>query len=164
MQATAKFTLDRPYFEEAFAEWLGHRSRFRRFQRHVGVGMCAVGLVLAVAMPTILTSALIFAAIGVFEVGHFYWYRARWIRQRLAVRGDEPRWVEMTFDESGIQTNGPTASGHMQWRGLHELLPTERGLFIRLGDSMSIYVPGSAVTPSKADILTLAQASKHGAT
>src|SRR5687767_1162915 len=142
MNASARFEMNRDYFAESFAEWLRYRSRFRRWQRQIAGAFALAGLIVFFLPGTpfrYLTLTLLLAAI--VEGAEFYWYRANWIRKRLASRGGMPITVEMRFDDSGFYMQGPATRGHVSWKGVRGMSETPKGLFLRLGDGMSVYIP-----------------------
>jgi YcxB-like protein len=150
MQAVARFRMDRAYFEENYSEWRNYRSRFRRWQRHIAAGLLVAGCAVIFLVPSFSVTGIVLVSIAIAESVEFYWHRASWLGKRLAARGSEPVTVVMSFDEAGVHITGPASTGQMPWNGVHELRETPKGLFFRIGDGMSIYVPKSALEPQTA--------------
>lgn len=156
MHASARFEMNRAYFEEFFSEWLRCKSRYRRWQRAMALCFLAAGVGMWMFLPANQKVGFVFAVVALIEFAEIYWYRARWIDARVSAKSGEPCVVELKFDESGIQMDGPTSSGHLQWKGVKELLKTPKGVLIRMGDGMSVYVPESSFSPSSSDVFHLA--------
>ena len=145
MSFDATFHLNRSYFEEIFEQWLKHRSRFRRRQIQIAVALFLLGVFFSIRDFS--ATPIILVVIGIVEFVEFFIYRSRWINKRLAARVDnEHDKVEITVDEFGISQKGPTGEGKMTWAAVKAVLPTTEGMFMAIGDGMSIYVPNSGMS------------------
>jgi hypothetical protein len=102
--------MNREYFEESFGEWLDSRSRFRRWQRPIAAGLLAAGATVVIVAPSFTVTGMVLGMIAAVEALDFYRYRANWIRGRLSARGTDPIAVQVSFDEAGIHTTGPTST------------------------------------------------------
>lgn len=146
MKFTASFELTESYFRENYQEWLNHRSRWRRWQRHFGALTIAIGVALLFVPGLGLAGAMV-AGFGCSQIIIFYLAQSRWLKQRVAARASNPHQrVEMTFDESGIDTEGPTSKGTMSWIAVKAAYPTENGLIFSFGDGMAMYVPNTGMS------------------
>ena len=148
MQVDAKFEMDRAYFAESYTEWRAGISRYRKHQLSLAVLAWGAGLGAMVATPyTVVAAGLML--FGVLEGVDYFWSRHRWIAARLQTRtGDAHQTVEMHFTSEGIDHTGPSARGHIEWSGIKGIKETERGLFLRVGDGVTMYVPKRALDPA----------------
>ena len=146
MNFTACFELTESYFRESYQEWLNSRSRWRRWERHLGA------LSVSVAVPLFLVPGFVIVGSAAFGFGcsqivDFYFSRKRWLKQRVAARAGNPHGrMEMVFDDSGIAAEGPTSEGKMSWSAVKAVYPTEKGLFLSVGGAMSIYIPNTGMS------------------
>lgn len=148
MQVDAKFEMDRAYFAESYTEWRAGISRYRKHQLSLAALAWGAGLGAMVATPyTVLAAGLML--FGVIEGVDYFWSRHRWISARLQTRtGDAHQTVVMRFTAEGIDHTGPNARGHIEWSGIRGIKETERGLFLRVGDGVTMYVPKRALEPA----------------
>ena len=145
----AQFLLDRAYFRESYTEWLQSFSRFRRWERQFGALLIVAGVLFAkFSIPSFVSALCV--TIGIAEILEYYWYRHNWIASRLKAREGENanNSVELVFTEQGVKHAGPTSHGEMSWQAVKKVDLCRGGLFLRIGDRQSIYVPNSSLTPS----------------
>lgn len=148
LQVDAKFELDRAYFSESYTEWRAGISRYRKHQLKLAVAAWSAGLIVMLATDLLVLGAGLML-LGVFEGIDDVWSRRRWIAARLETRSaDAHQTVEMHFSAAGIEHAGPTAHGHIEWRGIKAIKETRRGLFLSVGDGVTMYVPKSALQPA----------------
>ena len=160
MLAAAQFELNRPYFEANFRDWLVSRSRFRRWQRHFAVVLALLAVGLALLEGGARLFAFVAGAGAVIESIEFYWYRSRWVSQRLAAR-PSGGVVKVQFASDGLEVSGPTSQGRMSWEAVRGASEAGEGFFLQLGDGMSMYIPRSSVTPPEAVPQVLALARRN---
>jgi YcxB-like protein len=140
----AAFELNRPYFEESFEEWLRQRSKYRRWQIQISAVVIVLGLFLAIRGPAWLSVGVFM--IGVVELFEFFFYRHRWIGQRVEARSNNAHnRVEVQISDSGVYQMGPTSEGRISWEAVKKVFPTKRGIYLAIGDGMSVYIPNSSM-------------------
>ena len=158
MQASARIEMDRGYFEEYFDQWLAHKSQFRSWQRQFAAALLLFGFIVLFFFDfhPYLSLALLIG--GIVEVLEFYWYRHNWLVQRMSVRRENSKFIDLRFDASGVYVQGATSRGHMQWAGVRGVIQTPKGLIFSIGDGMIIYLPKYSVLPNSAipEIVALA--------
>lgn len=146
MSFTACFELTESYFRESYTEWLSSRSRWRRWERHLGALSVSVGVALFFAPGLFIVGSAVFG-FGCSQIVDYYLSRKRWLKQRVAARAGNPHGrMEMAFDDSGIAAEGPTSKGTMSWSAVKAVYPTENGLFLSVGHAMSIYIPNTGMS------------------
>jgi hypothetical protein len=150
MQATAVFEMTPEYFAESFGEWLSHRSRFRKWQLQIAGALAVAGILTSIFGGPFRALGGVLVLIAAVEGIEFHWYRRQWIKQRLDVRKYATKTIQLGFDDIGIAVRGPTASGQMTWQAVHGCVETQKGIFMKIGDGMSMYVPKQSVSPQSA--------------
>jgi len=151
LEVRAQFHMDKSYFRESYSQWLRNFSRFRRWERRIGAVLIFVGLASAhYSVPPLVSAAIV--TLGFAEILEFYWYRHNWISGRMEAResGTTSNAVELAFSETGVRHRGPTAHGEFSWHAVKKIDFLRQGLFLRIGDGHSIYVPAASLTPSDA--------------
>ena len=145
MEYTASMAIDRAYFEEWFDQWLTHLSRFRKWQIKLSTLLVAVAVVLLVIGHYKYSAGVaLFAAIEFIE---FHMYRRIWVNRRIQSRSsDKHNRVDIRISEAGMYQKGPTSEGTNSWDAVKAAFPTAKGLFLAIGDGMSIYVPDSSMS------------------
>ncbi len=144
MEYGVSFEMTKAYFEESFEQWLSHRSKLRRWQIHIGILLIFFGCGLMVYKLNVLSIVLFI--IGFVEIVEFFFYRRRWMQQRIHTRSNNSNSsIEIRVDDSGIYQKGPTSEGTISWDGVKAAIPTAKGLFISIGDGMSVYVPDASM-------------------
>ena len=136
MEYEAKIEMTKAYFEESIEQWLIHRSKFRRRQIQIGVLLIIVGAMI----HELRVLSVVVLSIGLFEVAEFFFYRRRWIHKRMNARSkNSDSSVDIRVGDSGMYKKGPTSEGTVSWDGVKAATPTAKGLFISIGDGMSVY-------------------------
>lgn len=141
---TASLTMDRAYFEESYEQWLRCRSRYRKWQISISLlAVVAAGVAWSVG-PDWLVIGLI--AVAVIEFVDAFRYRRYWTARRIRSRiGNRHDRVEIRVSDSGVYQKGPTSEGKMTWDAVKAVVPTDKGVFLAVGDGMSMYIPDSSM-------------------
>ena len=149
LQATAKFRLNRAYYEQLHSDWLRHISSWRRLIIPVAIGIIAMGIYLHFATPTHLLLVLAIIGVGIFQIIQHLHHQRKWINDRLKEKSfDFEVTIHLTDDK--IDIHGPQGSGFCAWDAFTRSLSTSRGLFLWPRKGVHIYIPDTSLTPLEA--------------
>jgi hypothetical protein len=144
MELSAKLTLDRAYFAEAFDQSIRYSNKRYRIERLVGVLFLAFGVVWAVWSNGKLASPFAFLLVGLYALISPFIKKLWWIHRQ--VKSKAGNWeVALTFTDAGISTSGPYSSGRIEWEGVERILETPKGVLVWPQKGIHIYLPKSTV-------------------
>lgn len=130
---------DERYHREFFAEWLAHRSTWRKYEAPLGLAallLAAAGMLL---LPEYRSTLIFLALFGVLTLGGFYWQRHQWLSARRA-SGMNGKSATMHFTEAEIYSKGPFTENHLQWNFFREAVATPKGVFLIPENGVSVYL------------------------
>lgn len=162
MIASAKFEMDRPYFEAVLREAIRNSGWLDRWKLPVSLLSVVLGVLVLTHNRTFAVLGGLLLAIGLFEFALFMKRRMFWVSDRMKSRGKAgAHCIELNFFEHGFTHSGPTSSGRVSWEGVHKVQETENALRFSIGDGLSIHVPKSSINPPEA-VAAILRASKRG--
>jgi hypothetical protein len=147
MKIEVELTLSQAYYQEVYQEWVISRSKYRRWQVHVGLLLCCLALLFTLLSGARLKEfwffPLFFIVAGACEIGSFYYSSRQWLRSRVDSRLLDQQ-VALTFEPHVIHHTGPFSQGELRWEGIQHIQETTKGLFLIPQNGVSIYLPKSA--------------------
>jgi hypothetical protein len=164
MIATAHVTFDVAYFELQYAEWLKHRSRYRKYSIWFAAAIFLCGVVIAITLQRTWFAGVVIAGAGIYELVVSATYKRRWVNARLPKQRDYQS-VQFEFHPDSISSTSENGSGTMQLAGLAGFTAASHGFFLMPQMGVSLYIPRDSILPEES-YSTLIQllASKVGQT
>ena len=141
INAKAKYTLDKQYYEESYGQWLRYISRLRSLILPI------IGII-AIIAAIVLKSYLLFA-LGIFYFIYMPIMRWRWIRSNLKDKKTGTD-VVIDFSEDVVRVTGAFSDSKCSWKIIDRLVETPKGMFLFLEKRRFIYIPDSSLEPPEA--------------
>lgn len=159
--ASASFEMDKEYFEECFREFFRSSHWFVRFKPFIAVTLILLSLIVLKYTQSFVVLGGLLLAIGSYELSQHFWTRLTWVDKRVKSHKHlASHKMEFKFTESGLEHNGPTASGRVSWAGVRDVRETEAGLVLVMGEGLSMYVPRRFIDPVEAATVMVALAKR----
>lgn len=147
MDIEIEIILTPSYYRELYGEWLTFRSKFRKWQVHVGLLLLVPAYVFVEMSGPRIKDLWIFPCFfilaGVYEVGSFYYSRWQWLKSRADNRLLN-QTITLVFESEVIRHSGPFSHGELKWEGIKHIKETAKGLFLIPENGISIYLPKQA--------------------
>ncbi|HYF35807.1 MAG TPA: hypothetical protein VD994_10985 [Prosthecobacter sp.] len=149
LHATARFRLNRAYYEQLHSDWLRHISTWRRLIIPFGLLTIALGIFLHFTTPSHILLVLGIIGVGLYQIIQHVHHRRKWISDRLREKSFDHE-VKIEFTDDRINISGPQGAGFCTWDAFTRTLTTPRGLFLWPRKGVHIYIPDSSLTPPEA--------------
>jgi len=144
MEAVAKLTFDRQYFEVMYSEWLQYRSRYRKIAIPLALLLITIGLLIAtwLSSPAIAIAVII---AGIFDVVETLTYRRRWLAK--ALDGTSGRYAELTFTDTDIRFKSDFSNGTIRYETFDSAVATPDSVFLIPTNGSTVFVPFATIEP-----------------
>ena len=130
---------DELYHREFFAEWLAHRSTWRKYEAPLGVVAALLALGGMLLFPQHRGTLIFLLLFGILTLAGFFWQRHKWLSARRA-SGMNGQSATMHFTDQGIYSKGPFTENHLQWNYFREAVVTPKGVFLIPENGISVYL------------------------
>jgi hypothetical protein len=140
INAKAKYTLDKQYYEESYGQWLRYISRLRRLIPIIGV--------IAIIAAIVLKSYLLFA-LGIFYFIYMPFMRWRWIRSNLKNKKTRTD-VVIDFSDDEVRVTDAFSDSRCSWDVFDRCIETPRGMFLFPEKRRFVYISDSSLEPPEA--------------
>ena len=139
MEIEIKQSIDEAYFKEYYVEWLGHRSKYRKWQDKAGVIFLVLGVMICLVWNEYLPVAVLFVGLGVSMIFDYYFTKMKWMKDRIGSRVNNTSST-FIFEENQFRSIGPFTESKGGWNFFAEAVETEKGLFLIPDKGASIYL------------------------
>ncbi|MCR9116850.1 MAG: YcxB family protein [bacterium] len=160
MNAAASIKCDRQYFNAFYANWIAHRSRWRRLAIPVAITFFAMAVVALFLLPSLRIIAVGIVVAAIINLVDALTYKWRWVRRRLASFAGE-KTADFTFTDDAVRIKSPKSEGTIDYDGFDAISTTPDGIFLVPGHGVSVFVPRSSFTDSDAFGDVCSKLSEH---
>lgn len=143
MNAAASIKCDRQYFSAFYANWIAHRSRWRRLAIPVAITFFAMAVVALFLFPSLRIIAVGIVVAAIINLVDALTYKWRWVRQRLASFADD-KTAEFTFTDDAVKISSPRSEGTTAYTTFDAISLTPDGIFPVPAHGRSVFVPRSS--------------------
>ncbi len=140
--------INRSYYEEYYADWLKNKSKFKKYQKVIGIVLMILGLFLGVTSYVSNNSLHTFTVtihfLGILMLFDFYYVKQKWIKERLKSKQNNLA-VKIAFDDEKMSTISEFGISSLQWSFFRDAIKTEKGLILVPENGISIYIQQSVL-------------------
>lgn len=146
MNATARLTFDRQYYEAKYDDWLQHRAKWRKYAVPFACFLVLSGLCLSYFIVDQWMFGGFVIVGGIFELVTALTYRYRWINRCLRATCTD-KTVEIKFENDLMNSSSRNGTSSIKIAALDSVVPASNGVFLIPDSGSSIYIPQSTVDP-----------------
>jgi len=139
MKIEIEQNIDEAYFKEYYVEWLGYRSKYRKWQNKSGVIFLVLGVMIGLVWNEYLPVAVLFIFLGVSMIFDCYFTKMKWMKDRIGSRVNNTSST-FIFEENQFRSIGPFTESKGDWNSIANVVETEKGLFLIPDKGISIYL------------------------
>lgn len=143
MNAAASIKCDRQYFNAFYANWIAHRSRWRRLAIPVAITFFAMAVVALFLLPSLRIIAVGIVVAAIINLVDALTYKWRWVRRRLASFAGE-KTADFTFTDDAVKISSPRSEGTIAYNGFGVIVIAPDGIFLAPDSGVSLFVPRSS--------------------
>ena len=144
MEFSISIIANQEYYNELYSELI-KTLKFKKYERVIGILLILFGIYLFIKDKTNVLNIfpLFFILAGIYELFKFYYDKKKWMNERINSKIFN-QTLNLTFNEIHIQSNGPFTNATLNWNGLQNIVQTEKGIFLKPENGISIYLPNYA--------------------
>ncbi len=132
---------NKEYILECYDELLKHRTKFRKYQKIVGIFFIFLGIILYF-QTDLLFDCLFSFFLGLFMIGDFYYTKHKWIKSRLNSKQNNFE-TKLFFNDEEMRSVTKFGTSSLKWEFFSDAIKTEKGLTLVLENETSIYIQKS---------------------
>lgn len=149
MNARARLTFDRRYYEAKYDDWLKHRAKWRKHAVPFSCLLILFGLGLCYGYRDQWMFGGFVVVTGCFELIISLTYKRRWVHRCLQASCTD-KIVEIEFENELMNSTSRNGTSSIKISALDSIAPASNGIFLIQDNQTSIYIPRSSVDPPDA--------------
>ena len=134
------FTPNKEYYKEAYEEMIS-TYKLKKWEPIFALLLIVFGLFnyFTIKSENLKFIPFIFIFLGIYELVKFYSEKRKWINNRLKsnIVGKN---FEVEFTDDHMVHSGPFSNGKISWDGFKNLIETQKGIFLKQENGISIYL------------------------
>lgn len=146
--------MDKDYYLEYYYMWLKHRSKFKKYERILGLLLIILGIfwrnIVEISKISLASNSeflnlhIPIFFLGVFTFYNFYHTKRKWLKNRMK-DGLYDTEVKIIFTDDEMRTSSKLGNSSLKWESFRDIINTKKGIFFVLKNKTSIYVKKNSI-------------------